>query len=340
MLQGGDRLGIRVEATNEFGVGGNGFVDDLDGYVAFDAGLEGPEDDPGRSRVDLLQEPVAAEGLSPQIQSRILLQDALVKPYELRRGVDAQLVRQDLPDPLVRPQRLRLSPLSVEGQHEEAPQALPPRVSGDQGLQLPDGLGLNAGRQEPFDPGFLSLEAELIESGRLGEERGLLGEVAEGRPPPQAQRVLERRDGHVRIHREAFLRVSHERVESRSVQLGGIEPQAVAGSVALDPVVTEGLPEVRDVGLDHVAGLLGWLLRPDLVDQRLGGHELVRTKNQVREDGALLGPAKGDGVSPHVHLERAEDPEQRHAVGIARDGGAGPSASSAPRRRSADPPGA
>jgi hypothetical protein len=108
--------------------------------------------------------------------------------------------------------------------------------------------------------------------------------------------------------------------------LGGIEPQAVAGSVALDSVVIEGFPEMRDVGLDNVAGLLGWLLRPDLVDQRLGGHELVRTKNQVRENGALLGPAKGDGVSRHVHLERPEDPEQRHAVGTARDGGTGSSA--------------
>ena len=86
MLQGGDRLGIHVEATNELRVGGDGLVDDLDGHVAFDAGLEGPEDGPGGSGVDLLQEPVAAERLSPQIQSGILLQDALVKPDELWEG--------------------------------------------------------------------------------------------------------------------------------------------------------------------------------------------------------------------------------------------------------------
>src|SRR5215218_8060489 len=109
-------------------IGGDGFVEDLDGHVAFDAGLEGPEDGAGGPGVDLLQEPVAAERLSPQIQSWILLQDALVKPGELRGGVDAQLVSQDLPDPLVGAQRLRLSPLSVEGQHQETPQALPPRV--------------------------------------------------------------------------------------------------------------------------------------------------------------------------------------------------------------------
>jgi hypothetical protein len=251
----------------------------------------------------------------------------LVKLDELRGGVEAQLVRQDLPHPLVGAQRLRLPPLSVQGQHEESPQALPPRVSGDQGLQLSDDSGLNAGRQEPLDPRFLRLEPEVVESGRLGEERGLVGEVGQGRPPPQGQGVLERGDGHVRIHREAPLRVSHERVESRSVQFGGIEPQAVAGPTALDPVVTEGSPEVRDVGLDDVPRRLGWLLGPDLVDQGLGGHELVRTKNQVRENGALLGPAEGDVVSPHVHLERAEDPEQRHALGTAGDGDAGPSAS-------------
>ncbi len=170
------------------------FVEHLDGHVAFDVGLDRPEDDPGGAVVDLLQEPVAAEGLSAQIESGILLQDPLVKPQELRGGVDAQLVRQDLSGPLVGAQRLGLAPISVIGQHQEAPEAFPPGMPCQQGLQLPDRPGLGAARQQPFDPDFLRLEAKLIEPSGLGEERGLVGEVGEGRPAPQGQRVVERAD--------------------------------------------------------------------------------------------------------------------------------------------------
>ena len=50
-------------------------VEDLDGHVPFDVGLDGAEDDAGGAVVDLLQESVAAKRLSPQIESGILLQD-------------------------------------------------------------------------------------------------------------------------------------------------------------------------------------------------------------------------------------------------------------------------
>ena len=101
MLQSGDGLGLRVEATDELRVDGDAFVEHLDGHVAFDVGLDRPEDDPGGSVVDLLQEPVAAEGLSPQIEAGILLQDPFVQPEELRGGIDAELVCQDLSGSLI-----------------------------------------------------------------------------------------------------------------------------------------------------------------------------------------------------------------------------------------------
>ena len=163
-----------------------------------------------------------------------------------------ELVGQDLSGSLVGAQRLGLSPFSVVGQHQESPEALPPGMLSQQGLQFPDRPGLGAARQQPLDPDFLSLEAKLIESCRLGQERGLVGEVGEGRPAPQGQGVVERADRDARIDGEGLLRVSHELVEARGIQLGGIEPQAVAGCMALDPVAAEGLPQVRDVGLDDV----------------------------------------------------------------------------------------
>ena len=54
MLQGGDDLGIAVEATDELRVGGDTFLEDLDCHIPFDVGLDRPVDDACGSVVDLL----------------------------------------------------------------------------------------------------------------------------------------------------------------------------------------------------------------------------------------------------------------------------------------------
>src|SRR5206468_11360890 len=84
MLQGGDGLGIRVEATDELRGPGGAFVEDLDRHVPFDVRLDRAEHDSSGAVADLLQESVAAKGLSTQIESGILLQDPFVKLQELR----------------------------------------------------------------------------------------------------------------------------------------------------------------------------------------------------------------------------------------------------------------
>ena len=94
-----------------------------------------------------------------------------------------------------------------------------------------------------------------------------------------------------------------------------IDSQAIAGCVALDPVAAEGLPEVRDVGLDDVPSLLWRLFTPDLVDQGVGRHELVRADDETRQDHALLGAAERDGADSGVHLERPEDVESQSSLG-------------------------
>ena len=178
-----------------------------------------------------------------------------------------------------------------------------------QGLQFSDRSGLDAARQQAFDPDLLRLQAKLVEPSGLGKQRGLVGEVGESRPAPKSQGIVERADRDGGVHGEGLPRVPHELVEPCDVQLGVIESQAVAGCLALDPVAAERLAEVRDIGLDDVPGLIGRLFAPDLVDEGIGGHELVRADEEMRQDRALLRPAERDGAASRVHLEWPEDAE-------------------------------
>ena len=164
--------------------------------------------------------------------------------------------------------------------------------------------------QQPFDPHLLSLEAKLVEPGRLGEQRGLVGEIGEGRPAPQGQGVVERARPRCPGPRAgpscASLMRASNRVASSSdaIERAGGSRARGSGSAR-----AEGLPEVRDIGLDDVPRRLRRLVAPDLVDQGLGGHELVRAHEEMGQDRALLRPAERDGPVSRVHLERPEDAE-------------------------------
>jgi hypothetical protein len=185
VLKRGGCLGLPFESDHELRVGGDAFGKDLDGHVAADMGLDCAEDDADGSVVDLFQEPVPAEWLAPKVEPRILLQNSLVEPRQLRRGIDAELVGEDLSQPLVCIERVRLPALPVEGEHEQPPEALPQWVASDQHFQLADRPRLGAARKEPLDPRLLSFQSEPVEPSGLSEEGGLVGEVGERRPTPQ-----------------------------------------------------------------------------------------------------------------------------------------------------------
>ena len=61
--------------------------------------------------------------------------------------------------------------------------------------------------------------------------------------------------------------------------------------------------------MDRAPGGLGRLAAPHLVDEGLGGHQLVRADEEVREHRPLLGPTERDRTFGTRHVERAEDLE-------------------------------
>ena len=181
-------------------------------------------------------------------------------------------------------------------------------------LEFPERPRMFARCQQPLDPIPLRLDPELVQAGRLGEQRRLIRQVGQRRPPPERQGILDRVDRDARIDREGLLRVGDERIEPSRVELERFDDEEVAGRPAFQASVAQRLAEVRHVGLEDVARLLGRLLTPDIVDQDVSGDDLVRADQQVRQDRALLRPSEGDRAVPRVDLERSQDAELHRAT--------------------------
>src|SRR5918995_529927 len=72
-----------------------------------------------------------------RLQRRVLDQDPLVEPLQLRGGIDPQLLGQHRPGRLIHPQRISLATRAVQRHHQQPPQPLPSRIGRHQPLQLP-----------------------------------------------------------------------------------------------------------------------------------------------------------------------------------------------------------
>jgi hypothetical protein len=84
--------------------------------------------------------------------ARVLGQDGRLQPAQLRPRVDAQLLDQDRPGPLVGQQGIGLPTGPVQGQHELGPQPLPQRLLADQPFELGHQLPVPAQPQLRLDP--------------------------------------------------------------------------------------------------------------------------------------------------------------------------------------------
>ena len=219
MLEGRSRLSLLLESPHERRVRSDLLVEDLDRDVAAHTGLDRSEDDPGGTVVDLLQEPVTAERLTPQLEPGVLLQDPLVQPRELRRRIDPELVGEDLPDALIGGECLCLSPLPVEAEHELSPDALPERMLSDQDLGLADDARLLPDRQEGVDAVLTGHQPELIEARRLREQRAVIGDIRERGTTPEPERFFEHGGGDALVDRPDLPRVVDELLEAGGIQL-------------------------------------------------------------------------------------------------------------------------
>ena len=141
--------------------------------------------------------------LTGQIERGILLQDRLLKPLQRRARFQPELLDQHPARRLVGPQRLRLPPAPVQGDHQLLMQPLAQRPHGNQRLELADNIGVTAEREIRLDPIFNYPCPQFLQPGDLGLRERLRPEIGERRPTPQCQRLAKISCGTTRIrHRQ------------------------------------------------------------------------------------------------------------------------------------------
>ena len=212
----------------------------LDGHVAADVGLDRPEDGSSGTVVDLLQESVAAERLAAEVESGVLFEDPLVESRELGRRVDAELVGQDLPRALIGAQRLGLTPVAVEGRHQQSPEA------------LPEGVWASSVSSSPIAPVCARRARSPSIRSSCASSRSSSRRAASATSDPWSARSASAGPRHsarasssvatatVGATGEGLLRVAHQRVEASSVEVERVEDQDVTGGTPLQQVLTEG----------------------------------------------------------------------------------------------------
>jgi hypothetical protein len=101
----------------------------------------------------------------------------------------------------------------------------------------------------------------------------------------------------------------YEALEAVQIERVRLDPDDVAGRSGRQHVLGERLTKARDVDPQRVGSALGRVLPPELVDQPVGGNDLVGVQEKQSEKSAQLAPAEGDPAAFVPHLERSQDPE-------------------------------
>ena len=121
------------------------------------------------------------------VERGVLDEDRLLEPLQRGTGLEAELLAEVVGGPPVGAQRLALPARPVEGEHELTPEPLAQRVLGDQRLELPHHVGRAPEGEVGVEPQLDGAEPELLEPRRLDRGERLVGEVRQGRAPPDAR---------------------------------------------------------------------------------------------------------------------------------------------------------
>lgn len=123
-------------------------------------------------------EPRLTTRLANWRRERVVMgEDLSLEFAQLGAGLEAELVGQDVTDPLERSQAVRLSTAAVEGEHELRPEAFAQRVVVNEAFELGDGGVMAATREIGVDAVLHRREVQLFEPDAIGLRELVEGEL-------------------------------------------------------------------------------------------------------------------------------------------------------------------
>ena len=221
---------------------------------------------------------------------RLVPDDRHLQLAELRRGVQTQFLGECRAVLAVHPKGLRRSPSPVQGAHQLMARAFRQWIRRQHRFESPDRLVVLPEGQGGLDPIEDGRPPEL-EPSHLAADELLVAELAERRPVPQRQRLVEQLRGLCGHLVQAIARRMDQPIEASGVNGVGVHLERVAGHASDDPDGVDG------------AG------RPDRGSQPR--HQVVhrarRIGRQITTPQHIAEPTDRHDL-PGVHQEHGEQP--------------------------------
>jgi hypothetical protein len=192
-------------------------------------------------------------------------------------------------------------------------------------FELADHLLVTAECKVCLEPVFQRGEPQLVEPPDLLLRERLVGEVGEGRSPPESERLLQPPRSAGRLRRTRLL---DECLKPPCVDALVVDAEGVPGHLRHEHAVAELPAEPGDVPL-HVLRRGGRrLLAPQLVHERVDRDDRAAVQEQDGQQRTGLARGKLEQLAVPADLERPEDPElerlaHRRSTGVNRSSTAG-----------------
>ncbi len=210
-------------------------------------------------------------------------EDLLFEGGQRYRWVDAEFLAEDFFGAAESAERVGLSPGSVEGEHEELPEALVEGMLADECFETGDELGVTAPSEGDLHVPGEEAEVDLVETPDFDLSEAVVLDAGVGRASPEAAGLVDVLGGEIGVawHRSAS--GCYGGFETSGIELGGVELESVSvarGDQRVGLAVDESsqLGDVKAEGAEP-----GRVVAPQLVDNAVARERLVRVDQQERK---------------------------------------------------------
>ena len=249
-----------------------------------------------------------------EIECGILGQDVSLEIVQGPAGLDAEHVDEFAARALVRRERLCLPARAIESQHLRGTDPLAQRMLLCERRELADELRMASQLQLCGDTFLEHTETQFLETRDRRLREGVVGEIRKRRPAPQTQCFAQPHGGDGGFGARGLLAQPFKTVE---VELLPLQAQLVSGRARRDCVCAKAPPQLGDIHVHALGRSRGRVRAPDVIDQSIGGNDLVRVYQQDAESSAGFSARQRHRALVAYDLQRPQDakvkPARHHA---------------------------